>query len=425
LSFPGRHIVLTTIGSLGDLHPMMALGIELQRRGHRATIATTEAYRKKIEATNLGFHALRPEGSPEDEVLLGKVMDLKRGPEFMVRELLMPHLRATYDDLLQIAREADFIVAGEIMFPAPLVAETLGLRWASVILSPAWFFSVHDPSVIAPLPWTKYLHNAPRFLHRLLIELGKQRTRVWVAPVQALRRALGLKDTDHPLFSDKFSPHLTLALFSPAFAARQPDWPASTVQAGFVFYDDHSDDEATGSRLAAFLEGGEPPIVFTLGSAAVLSAGDFFVESARAAQQSNRRALLLAGKQARGIELPASAAAFEYAPYSAVLPRAAAVVHQGGVGTTAQALRAGVPQLVVPYAFDQPDNAARIERLGLGRSIARRQYSAKRAALLLDELVGRSRYAQRAADVARLIRAERGVAAACDAIEGQLQLRRG
>jgi UDP:flavonoid glycosyltransferase YjiC (YdhE family) len=133
--------------------------------------------------------------------------------------------------------------------------------------------------------------------------------------------------------------------------------------------------------------------------------------------------LLLAGRHGRTLDLPRTIAAFEYAPYSEVFPRAAAIVHQGGIGTTAQALRAGIPQLVVPFGFDQPDNAARLERLGVARSIARSRYRGKSAANALRVLLAQPGYPQRARAVSRRMQAERGVHLACDAIERHLPAR--
>lgn len=417
-----KHIVLTTIGSLGDLHPMIALALELERRGHRTTIATTEAYRQKIENIGIRFHPIRPEGSPEDPEIMRHIMDLKRGPEFIIRQLFMPRLKEMYDDLAAIAPEADYMIAGEIVFAAPLVAEKFNLRWASAILSPSSFFSVYDPSVIAPLPFTKKLRDAPTFLHRVIIGLGKRTTKSWGAPVADLRRELDLAETADPLFKDKFSPFLNLAMFSKVLGTTQKDWTDGTVQTGFVFYDKHQHDADAPSELKAFLDAGDAPIVFTLGSAAVLDAGNFYEESVKAVRNLGKRALLLVGKNVLRQDLPQTIKAFDYAPYSEILPRAACVVHQGGVGTTAQALRAGVPQLVMPYSFDQPDNAARVERLGAARTVGRDEYTAERAEKLLADLLGNSNYATRAKKIAREVQAENGLKDSCDAIEKQMPL---
>src|SRR5262249_28459461 len=157
------------------------------------------------------------------------------------------------------------------------------------------------------------------------------------------------------------SPELTLAMFSPVLGGVQPDWPPNSQLTGFPFYDGLS--AALNPKLAAFLDGGQPPIVFTLGSAAVMAAGEFYTESLRAAQRLGNRAILVTRRDPGNVPagpLPDGVAVFEYAPFSALFPRAAAIVHQGGIGTTGQALRAGRPMLVVPFGFDQPDNADRV-----------------------------------------------------------------
>jgi UDP:flavonoid glycosyltransferase YjiC (YdhE family) len=172
-------------------------------------------------------------------------------------------------------------------------------------------------------------------------------------------------------------------------------------------------------ELVRFLDDGPPPLVFTLGSSAVMDAGRFYEHSAAAAKLLGRRAVLLVGTDTgnRPAALPAGVAAFDYAPFSELFPRAAAIVHQGGVGTTGQAMRAGRPMLVMPYAHDQFDNAGRVARLGIARTISRHRYSPIRAATELRPLLADPRYAQRAAEVGEQVRQEDGVRAACDVLE--------
>jgi hypothetical protein len=170
------------------------------------------------------------------------------------------------------------------------------------------------------------------------------------------------------------------------------------------------DSSGLSSDLLFFLESGTPPVVFTLGSSAVMDAGEFYRESAEAARLLGVRALLLAGsKDNLPLHLPEGVAAFDYAPYSEVFPRAAAIVHQGGVGTTGQAMRAGVPVLVMPYSHDQPDHAARMRKLGIGLSIPRARYTAASAARVLNRLLQNSEYSERAAQVGKQVRQENGV----------------
>jgi rhamnosyltransferase subunit B len=171
-----------------------------------------------------------------------------------------------------------------------------------------------------------------------------------------------------------------------------------------------------------FLENGERPIVFTLGSAAVFSPGDFYEASVEAAKILNRRAVLLVRKNPFPKSLSERIIAFDYAPFSEIFLYACAIVHQGGIGTTAQALRAGHPMLVVPYSHDQPDNAARVERLGISRTIPRKQYMTSQVAKELSELFASESYSTKAERIGRIIQAENGVTLACNAIEKQLNL---
>ena len=174
-------------------------------------------------------------------------------------------------------------------------------------------------------------------------------------------------------------------------------------------------------EVETFLAGGEPPIVFTLGSAAVYIARDFYAESVRAAERLGRRALLLLGKNPPPANLPPTAFAWDYLPYARIFPRASVVVHQGGVDTTAQALRAARPMLVVPFAHDQFDNAARITRLGVGRTLGRSRYRPRRVARVLAELLADGRYTAAVIAASQRLRAEKGVETACNAIEQLLR----
>jgi rhamnosyltransferase subunit B len=411
-----RQIVMATIGSLGDLHPTLALASELKRRGHRVTIASTGYYRDKVEALGIGFAALRPNWDPTDRDLIAQCEDLKSGPEVLFRKLILPHLRATYDDLQQAATGADLMIAGELVYAAPLVVEKLGLRWASVILSPTSFFSAHDPSLLVNVPAVYRLRKAGWVVNRAILEFGKLASRHWWEPVRSLRREFGLRVECDPVFRDKFSPELVLALFSNLLAKPQPDWPRQTIQPGFVFYDRPPHDGGDCAELAAFLAAGDAPIVFTLGSTAVYNPGNFYEASVAAARQLGRRAVLLGVKSLADADA-ANVLALPYAPYSQVFPQAAAIVHQGGSGTMGQAFRAGRPQLIVPYGWDQPDNGMRVARLGVGLCLARSEYSVQSAGETLSLLLGDFSFAARAAEVGVRIRGEGALDAACDAIE--------
>jgi UDP:flavonoid glycosyltransferase YjiC (YdhE family) len=396
------------------------LALELKHRGHSVMIASTEFYREKVEGLGIEFHPMRPNWQPNDSELIRQCEDLKSGPEVLFRKLILPHLKDTYADLLSAAAGADLMIAGELVYAAPLVAEKLELPWVSAILSPCSFFSAHDPSVLVNMPGLIRLRRAGWAINRAALDLGRRATRHWWNPIRHLRREQGLRPDCDPLFRDKFSPDLVLALFSRWLAQAQPDWPAQTLQPGFVYYDRVKLDADDSPHLRAFLASGDAPIVFTLGSTAVHNPGDFYETSVQATKQLGRRAVLLGANTAPALVSP-EILALPYAPYSQIFPHAAVIVHQGGSGTTGQALRAARPMLVVPYGWDQPDNGARVERLGAGLCLSRNIYSAKTAATVLNRLLTDLRFAARTAEVGARLRQECGSTMACDAIESTLE----
>jgi UDP:flavonoid glycosyltransferase YjiC (YdhE family) len=428
-------IVICTTGSLGDIHPKIALGLELRERGHDVVFSLMEFYREKIETLGFEFSALRPNLDPNDRQLAVEIMDTAKGTEKIITDLLIPNLDATFGDLMKAADGADLLITGEIIWPAKSVVEKTGISWISTSLAPISFFSAYDPSVFPIHQWYRHLHFLPAGFHRSSFKLMKKVAGKWLEPYRDFRHRLGL-DPDHdPIFFGKNSNLLHLAIFSKTLALPQPDWHRPTLQTGFCFYDGQLDSGVMPPGLEKFLEAGEPPIVFTLGSAAVMDARDFFTEGAKAAKMLGRRAVLLYGafndapqsdetgdwRIETGEDISSKIAAVDYAPYSLVFSRAACVVHQGGVGTTGQVLRAGVPHLVMPFSHDQPDNAERCRRLGVGETISRDSYNAAGAAVKLRKILGDPSYAAKAKDAAKIVAGENGTRSAADAIEKVLQ----
>lgn len=412
--------MLATFGSLGDLHPYLALAMALRDRGFEPVIATSASYRQKIEATGIGFHAVRPD-FPDfvaDPAIVKRFMDSWKGPQYVFRDWIVPALRDSYADSRAALDGATLLIAHPLAYGARLVAEERGMPWLSTALAPIMFLSRHDPPVMLPLNF-----RPGPLAFRCLSALIRWRIRPWFEPWRRLRAELRLPPNPDPLVAGQHSPELALALFSEKLGARQPDWPPQVRATGFLFNDREEQAHALPPDLERFLGDGPPPIVFTLGSSAVMTAGRFFEHSATASARLGRRAVLLIGPDPRNQPagaLPPGVVAFPYAPYSLLFPRAAAIVHQGGVGTTAQAMRAGRPMLVTPFAHDQPDNASRVARLGIARSIPSGRYNAESAVRELRKLLDDEAYAQKAAAIGEEIRREDGAAAACDAIEAFL-----
>lgn len=422
-------IVFTTWGSLGDIHPYLALAIELKQRGHQPVVATLPAFRPNVEAAGVVFAPLRPDIDATNrqafDEIVRRLLDDKEGPRYLFLEIFAPNMRETYEDTLAAVNGgggADLLITHQVPVTGPIVAQTTGVRWVSAVLLPMAFLSDFDPPTPPQAPWLQPIASTHRLVGSTLNTLGRRVTARWVEPVYRFREELGLSRGGNPVFEGQHSPRLVLGLFSPFLARLQPDFPPNTIITGFSFYD-AADVRPLPPKLEAFLDHGEPPIVFTLGSSAVWIAKDFWEISLEAVRRLGRRALLLVGEEHPLLQAtwPRGVAAFAYAPHSKVMPRAGVVVHQGGVGTTGQALRSGRPMLVVPYGQDQPDNARRCRVLGVARSVPRRHYTVERVTRELSALLGDRAYADRAAVVGRGVRDEQGTARACDAIERVLR----
>ena len=416
-------IVLSNIGTYGDTNPLIAIALELKRRGHTPVMAVPAVYEPKIRPLGLEFHAVRPDIDPTNTILVEMIYDVKNGTEHGLRDFLFPVLRQTYDDLLDAATKperADLLLLGELNYAGPLVAEMTRIPWASYVLAPLSFFSAFDPPVLPPYPRLARADKAIPGFGRVIKRVARFVSRKWPEPIYELRRELGLPKGANPLFDAKHSPSLVLAIFSRVLGVEQKDWPPNTLITGFCYYDADAGNQALPPHLEKFLNEGPPPVVFTLGSAAVLAAGKFYEVSAKAAIKLGIRAVLLIGTDPRNqlkTALPESICVAEYAPYSQLFSRAAMVVHQGGVGTTAQCLRAGKPMLIMPFSHDQPDNGRRMLRLKIARVIQRARYTPWRVARRLKAMLADKQLAQRAEDVGKRLAGEDGVRTACDALE--------
>ena len=415
----GKRIVITCWGSHGDLFPYIGLAVALKRHGHSPVVATNSGYRGEVEREGIEFAQAGPTidaSTPNARELYERVMDPVKGSEVIIKELLMPQLDESFEQLSRAAEGADLLLSHPITYAAPVVADYARLPWLSTVLAPMLFFSKHDPPVLPALPRVNDLPLVGTWLVRALVPLARRATRDWGEPVHALRAKLGLPRGLDPVFEGQFSPHGTLALFSRVLGAPQPDWPPNVTTTGTVFY---NAPEPLESTLEDFLSAGDPPVVFTLGTSAVGAAGGFYHESAAAAEKLGVRAVLLTGgfAQNRPDRLPPNVLLVDRAPHQLLFPRASAVVHQCGAGTTAQALRSGKPTLLVPHGHDQFDNARRVRKLGVARVVLPKYYRAERVARDLRALLDDVRYQERASAVSIVVREERGAEAAVAVIE--------
>lgn len=245
---------------------------------------------------------------------------------------------------------------------------------------------------------------------------AKQERCVVLASWSARGAALAHEKLGVPLFTAYLSPHAlqegvganALGFFPGWFGPA--DWPDDFAAAGFPLFDDALIPPLP-AEVERFLADGPPPVIFTPGSFMRKSA-QFFQASLEACQRLQARAIFLTPYADQiPVNLPPSIRHDSYVALQRLAPRGAALVHHGGIGTTAQALRAGIPQLVTPVFFDQPDNARRIAALGVGRPV--QAYNAAAVAQQLANLLDSAAVRQDCARVKDLFAAGDPVADIC------------
>ncbi len=397
------------------MHPNVGLALALRERGHEVLLVAPSLFRPLAERTGLEFAGILSEEESAAAIHDPDLWHPWKGFSVVAKRLVLPSMRPTYELITRRMEAGRTVVAASgLAFGARLAHEKLGVPLATVYLQPTMFRSLINPvcygfpDIIGTLPPVlrgPYMRSADRFIidPPLLDGLNRFRGELGLAAVKRV-----FKDWVH-------SPQLVLGLFPDWFSPPQPDWPPNVVLPGFPLWDE-GDLRTPPAEVDQFLSAGEPPVVFTAGTAMV-QAARFFQVSAEVCRTSGRRGLLLTQfPEQLPRELPEGVRHFDYVPFSAVLPRAAALVHHGGIGTAAQAIAAGTPQLVVPSAHDQPDNAVRIRRLGLGDYVLPKAYKAAKVATLLERLTApdiRENCRKRAAEVA----AAKPLEVACGAIE--------
>ena len=410
-------VLLNPVGSHGDVHPFIGVGRALQSHGHEVIFITSAAFQDLV--TRNGFQFL-PLGTDQDYHDLTHDPDLWHprrslkvlfgGETFerMLRECYR-HIEANYQ------RGDTVLLSGSLGLAGRLAHEHLGIPFATIHLQPMAILSIVEPPVFAPLRIRTWW---PHWLRRSLFWFAERRILdpMLAPPINRLRAELGMSPIARIFGAWRQSPQSILALF-PGWYGHPADWPAHLKHVGFVQYDQGESHELP-AKLREFLDAGDPPIVVSFGSAMRMGR-PFFEAAVEAFKLLNRRGLILA-KQGDQIpaNLPATVLQVDYAPFSLVLPACAAIIHHGGIGTSAQAMTAGIPQLVMPLAFDQPDNANRLEKLGVARWLKPDRFTGPNVAKMLQELTQSETVRTACQTVAKKMAAEPNPASAIiDAVE--------
>lgn len=407
------NVLLITLGSAGDVHPFVGIGKALHERGHRVTVATSDYFEPVVREAGLEFAGICPCAAYLSLVSNPDIWHPLKGFRILVRDFFLPLTRPLYELVSNINPRETVVVSSIFCFGARIGYEQIKFPFVSLHLQPACFTSAHKPIAGMPLPdrlplWCK------KFFLAALEKTGSDP--MLASTINSLLSELGLPKARRFLSTWAHSPHRIIGLFPEWFAEPQPDWPPRAELAGFYSYDRNA-EIPLGKEILRYLDAGDPPIVFTPGTANRHSR-EFFKAAIDASLLLGKRALLVTP---HGSELPAQLpddiAHFPYLPFSAILPRAAAIVHHGGIGTAVQGMAAGIPQLVVPMAYDQPDHAARLERLGVGASLRPSRFRGKEAAQKLERLLADREVRHACATVAAKIDFRQALDAACCAIE--------
>ena len=401
------HAILASLGTGGDVEPFLRLGRVLAARGLSVTLASNAPYGELAAERGLSFRSLVTAEETERRLADPDLWHPVKGP-LLAAEWGVGFLPAQYAELAELAREpGTVLVATPLVVAARLVQERLSRPLASILLQP-WAI----PSRLAPpvMPYGFTLpRRAPRALGRLYWSTfhGAAQLRLG-RPINRMRRTLGLPPVRN-VVRWAFSPDLVVGLFPDWFAPPAGDWPRELRLTGFPL------ERPCGElppELDAFCRH-EPPIAITFGTG-MRHAERPFAATIEACQKLARPGIVLA-RHPPSMELPPSIHACRFAPFHALFPRCAAVVHHGGMGTLAEAIAAGIPQLILPFAHDQPDNAARIERLGLGRRLGPRSGAGKISRALEALLAPEVR--ERCASLAARLRRNEPLETAGDLIE--------
>ncbi|MDB5292976.1 MAG: hypothetical protein JWL69_4217 [Phycisphaerales bacterium] len=380
------NVLLVPIGSHGDVHPFVGLGIALRARGHRVRVIVNPHFGPLVEQAGL---ELIPLGTADYYRQMLKNPDIWKpikGPRTVFRSLADLN-RPVYKAVAANNIPGETVMAtSTLALGARVAQDKLGIPTATVHLQPAVFRSTIRP------PTMQGMLTGPRVPAWMIALQWKVIDTVVIdrtiaPPLNALRKELGLPPVKGIFRQYMHSPQRVIGMFPEWFAPPQKDWPPRTRLTGFPLYDERG-IAGLSPDLQKFLDEGEAPIAFTFGSA-MWHAHELLEQSARVCTLLGRRGLLLTRHHEHVPKrLPAGVKHVEFAPFSELLPRCAALVHHGGIGTASQALAAGIPQLVLPHTHDQPDNAARLEKLGVARTMSPKKYRADRVAQVLADLLG-------------------------------------
>lgn len=419
---PHYHII--SFGTAGDMHPFLSLAKALQARGHDVTFIGFKAHEEMMQPLGIPFV---PIGTLEDYWRVLRDPDIWHPRKGF--ETIFKHQSANANNQNDIAAYFESLPSDQsfVVLAHPLAVPSVAMfrsrlplmRLVSVYLAPSNLQTVHDPLLIGELAIPRWLpHLVRRWLWRIVERCYIDPAAI--PPLNAWRAQYGLPPVEHYMAHIYSEADASVALFPTWFAKPQSDWPSPLLMGAFPLFEPDAHPQFS-PELLQFLQAGAAPVVFAPGSAQA-QAGKYFVKAFKVVERLGLRAIFLTQYPDQlPKDLPASVLWQSYVPFGALLPKVAALVHHGGIGTTAQALRADVPQLVVPFGFDQFDNAARVEALGCGfASLAEPRTSVFYLAWKLKRLLASFEIQTTCAEVALRFASEPSMDVLCGEIEAVL-----
>ena len=379
------NIIIVAIGSQGDVNPFIKIGNALHQMGYDVTVLSNNYFRESVQNAGLDFVSV---GSAEDFNNMVDEVDLNnptKSTKVIMKYLYFLTMQKVYDTIKDLFIPGETIVIAITMaFGARIAQEKLAIPLITCHLSPVSFPSISRPAKLDGI-WMP--HWMPKLYKDSVWRLIDIVTDMFLGPpINGMRAKLGLPPVKRIIKHWIHSPDKVIGLFPSWFAEPQPDWPDNTEVTNFIFFDE-ADKNPMSPELGKYIAEGDPPIIFTAGTA-INSAASFFKASTRACEILNTRGVFLSRyKNHIPNDLPENIHYCEYAPFSKLLPYSSALVHHGGIGTCAQALRAGVPQLITPFGLDQPDNSSRLIELGVGDELRMKKYKSSAVADKLGKLL--------------------------------------